>query len=274
VKPLRIVDPPLAYWRWGDGDTAVVLLHGVGGTGEAWADDGSGTGPMLAQAGYRAIAADLPGYGESATVQPYDMATLADAVAELIDSLRARRNVLVGHSMGGMVAQELFARRPGKVQALVLCNTSPAFGKPGGEWQQQFLRERFAPLDAGLSMAALAAQLVPALVAPQADSLSIAVAQRLMASVPEATYRSALAALVAFDRRAALARIDVPTLVLTGEFDPTAPPSIAQRMAARIAGADCIVVEGAGHLASLEMPTKFNRTLLDFLQRRVPVAGA
>ncbi|MFZ2651435.1 MAG: alpha/beta hydrolase, partial [Burkholderiaceae bacterium] len=147
-----VLDAPLAHLRWGKGDTAVVLLHGVGGGRQAWGDAHSGTGAALAAAGYLAIAADFPGYGESPTIVPYDMARLANSLDELIDFIGAPRTVLVGHSMGGMVAQELLARvsepAPAKIHAMALCNTSPAFGKPGGDWQQQFLRDRFAPLDA------------------------------------------------------------------------------------------------------------------------------
>jgi pimeloyl-ACP methyl ester carboxylesterase len=173
--------------------------------------------------------------------------------------------VLVGHSMGGMVAQEVAARAPQAVAGLVLASTSPAFGKPGGDWQQGFLKSRFAPLDAGLGMAGLAAQLVPTMVAPGTAAGPIAAAQALMAAVPEATYRSAVAALVAFDRRADLPRITAPTLVITGEHDRTAPPDVARKMAERIPGARCSIVPGAGHLLNLEQPQAFNAALLGFL---------
>ena len=67
-----------------------------------------------------------------------------------------------------------------------------------------------------------------------------------MARVPEATYRAALQAIVAFDRRAALAAIAVPTLCLAGEHDRTAPPEVMQRMAERIAGAEYHLPGGGG----------------------------
>jgi pimeloyl-ACP methyl ester carboxylesterase len=71
--------------------------------------------------------------------------------------------------------------------------------------------------------------------------------------------------LVTFDRRAALGRIGVPTLLLAGERDPVAPPATMERMAARVAGARFMVLPGAGHLANLEGPAAFNEVLAGFL---------
>ncbi len=264
TEALQVTNAALAHLRWrpaGAAGPAVLLLHGVGGGSQGW----GGIGAALAQAGFDALAVDLPGYGLSPTIRPYDLAGLAAAVQRLIDQLGRGPAVLVGHSMGGMVAQEIAARAPRCVAGLVLAGTSPAFGKPGGDWQRDFVASRCAPLDAGIGMARLAGQLVPTMVAPglAADRLDAAVA--LMAAVPETTYRDAVAALVAFDRRADLPRLALPTLVATGEHDRTAPPLVAQRMTERIAGARLAIVPGAGHLLPIEAPQAFGALLLDFL---------
>lgn len=265
----------LAFHRWDATPDAplAVLLHGIGGGRDAWGDASSGTGAALASAGFAAIAVDLPGYGGSASLEPYTLAGVAQRVAALIESLGRERAVIVGHSLGGMVAQELYAHEPRRVQALVLAGTSAAFGKPGGAWQQQFLAERFAPLDAGRGMTALAASLVAGMVGPQAPSAAVAAATALMARVPEATYRAALTALTHFDRREQLAHIAVPTLCLTGEHDRNAPPSLVQQMAQRIPGAEYLELPGVGHLAPMEAPQAFNRALIAFLRRRAGIAS-
>jgi len=108
---------------------------------------------------------------------------------------------------------------------------------------------------------------VPTMAGRGASSGSIAAAQALMAGVPEATYRRVLAALVRFDRREALTRIAVPTLVITGEDDRTASPEVARRMADRIAGAELAILPRTGHLSMLEQPAAFDAELLAFLQR-------
>ena len=265
----------LAFHRWDAKPDAplAVLLHGIGGGRDAWSDALSGTGAALAAAGFTAIAVDLPGYGGSASLEPYTLAGVAQTVAGLIESLGGECAIVVGHSLGGMVAQELYAHEPRRVRALVLAGTSSAFGKPGGAWQQQFLAERFAPLDAGRGMTALAASLVAGMVGPQAPSAAVAGATALMARVPEATYRAALTALTRFDRREQLAHIAVPTLCITGEHDRNAPPSLVQQMAQRIPAAEYLQLHGVGHLAPMEAPQAFNHALIAFLQRRLGIGS-
>jgi pimeloyl-ACP methyl ester carboxylesterase len=272
LEPRRIVAAPLAHWRWDASEPVrgfAVLLHGIGGGSEAWTDELAATGSALAAAGVCALAVDLPGYGDSPPVDPLTIAAMADGVADLIATLPGQRAVVIGHSMGGMVAQELAATRPSAVAALVLLATSSAFGQPGGEWQAEFLRQRFAPLAAGLGMGALADGLVAEMAGSAADPTRLQRARDLMAAVPESTYRQALAALVGFDRRADLARIKVPTLVITGDEDRTASAQVARRLAERIEAAECVVVAGHGHLGPMVSPAPFNALVLDFLARRV-----
>ena len=76
-----------------------------------------------------------------------------------------------------------------------------------------------------------------------------------------------MAALVAFDRRAALPHITVPRLVITGEYDLTAAPEVARRMVERIPGARLVSVPDVGHLLPMERPAAFNAALLAFLQQ-------
>ena len=252
-----------AYSEAGQGDTAVLLLHGIGGGQAIWA----AALPVLAAAGYRAAALDFPGYGASPGTPTLD--DMVQAVQALAQHLGARRTVLVGHSMGGMVAQEVVARSQARIDALVLACTSASFGKSDGAWQARFVAERLAPLAAGLGMAGMAHMLVPALVAPGADARVQALAMEVMSRVPEPTYRSALQAIAAFDRRAALTDIKVPTLCLAAEHDRTAPPDVMQRMAQRIAGAEYQCLQNAGHIANVEQPAAFQAAVLSFLQRRL-----
>lgn len=267
-----------AFVEQGRGETAVVLLHGIGGGAAIWSDRASGTVHALAAAGYRAVAVDLPGYGASTGLGRVDLGGFIDAVRSLVDHLQARHTVLLGHSMGGMVAQACVAGEAhagggpqATVHGLVLACTTAAFGQAGGAWQAQFLAERLAPLEAGLGMAGMAQRLVPGLVSPDAPTVAVELATEVMAAVPEATYRAALQAIAGFDGRAALPAIAVPTLLLAAEHDRTAPPTAMQRMAARIPGAEYNCLAGAGHVANVERPAAFNAAVVSFLQRHFPV---
>jgi pimeloyl-ACP methyl ester carboxylesterase len=251
-----------AYESRGTSDTALFLLHGVGGAKALWAPQLE----PLASAGYRVVAWDMPGYGASAMLEPYTFEALARALERLIEHIAPRRAILLGHSMGGMVALEAFAWFPGRLAGLILSGSSPAFGKADGAWQQAFLRERLAPLDQGETMADLAPRLVANLIGLEPDPAGVALATRVMSAVPGATYRAALQALIGFDRRALLPSIRVPTLALAGAEDKTAPPAVMQKMAERIAGARYACLPGAGHVANVEQPDAFNQAVLAFLQ--------
>jgi pimeloyl-ACP methyl ester carboxylesterase len=249
-----------AFTTLGGGPT-VLMLHGIGGGHLSFAPQVE----TLAVAGYRAVAWDMPGYGHSAPIEPYTFKGLAQSCVQLIESLQSKSVILVGHSMGGMVAQEVVARRPDLVSRLVLCGTSPAFGKPDGDWQREFISQRTAPLDAGKSMADLAETLVPQMVGPGSLPEGVRLATHCMGMVPAATYRRALECIVTFDRRANLANINVPTLLIAGEHDRNAPPSVLKKMAETIPRSTFIEMKGIGHLQNLEAPDEFDGMLLNFL---------
>lgn len=245
----------------GEGGIALVFLHGIGGGKEIWQ-------PQLdffARRGYRAVAWDMPGYGVSKMLPHYSFPTFAAALARVLDRLAGRRIVLVGHSMGGMVALEAAVRFPQRLAGLVLTCTSPAFGKQDGPWQQAFIRARTRPLDEGQTMLDVARALVPSLLGSEPDTHARRLAIGVMSRVPPEIYRAALAVLVTFDRRAALPSIAVPTLAIAGAEDKTAPPDVLERMAQSMQHARYVCLPKAGHLANVEQPTAFNAALLDFL---------
>lgn len=239
----------------------VVFLHGIGGGARGFAQHVE----RLRARGWPALAWDQPGYGGKETVEPYTLARVAQALLETLEREGIERCVPVGHSMGGMVAQELYALAPRRVAGLVLALTSPAFGSPEGEFQRRFVEQRTRPLDEGLTMADVARGVVPGLLGPHASAGAIAAATALMAAVPPATYRSAIAALVSFDRRAQLAAIAVPTLCLAAEADTTAPPAVLEKMATKIPGAVYRCLPGLGHLAPIEDPQAFCEAIEPFL---------
>lgn len=242
--------------RWieaGSGARALVLLHGVSGSAEVWR-------PLLAPlaaAGWRVLAWDMPGYGRSAPLDEVGFGSWSESLAAMLDAAGLGRCVLVGHSLGGMIALEAAARMPERFDALVLACTTPSFGATSGAAQQAFLERRLGPLDRGGSMAALAHELIPAMAAVGADAPLLATHQAVMAALAPDSYRAAVGALVGFDRRRSLASISVPTLCLAGGADTVAQPGVMRAMAGRIPAARYVCIEARGHLAPFEAPAAF-----------------
>ena len=118
-------------------------------------------------------------------------------------------------------------------------------------------------------MASLAPTLVKDLVGDDPDASGMDLARDCMASVPEATYRATMLALMGFDQRNALGTIALPTLVLSGSKDNNAPAPMMAKMATYIPGATYVELEGVGHLVNLERPGDFNAALDRFPERHV-----
>src|SRR5215468_2495668 len=185
---------------------AVVFLHGVGGSARIWAPQLS----SFAAAGFRPVALDMLGYGARAPVDRMDFDTLAADIEAQIALHGLDRPIIVGHSMGGLLAQTLLRRGPRAYRAAVLSCTSPAFGDRSGEFQKKFIADRLGPLDAGRTMAEMAPAMVAAVTGPALDPGGRTLAIETIAATPERSYRAAVHCLVGFDERANLAHIEVP----------------------------------------------------------------
>jgi pimeloyl-ACP methyl ester carboxylesterase len=217
----------------------------------------------------------MPGYGDSPLSGPLSFASLAASLEQMLVAAHVKKEVLVGHSMGGMVALQAWTHCPQRIAGLVIAASSPAFGQQEGDFQQQFVAQRLAPLNAGKTMAQVANRLVPSMVAPNALPVDaalqdypagLALAHACMSAVPPDTYRASLQALVTFEQRAALPSIAVPTLCLAGEHDTTAPPEVLRRMAQKIPGAHYECIPGVGHLMGFEQEAPFHQAILNFVR--------
>jgi 3-oxoadipate enol-lactonase len=259
---MKTHDGRFGYEAAGDpASPALVFLHGIGGAARAWRGQLDYFGES-----YYAIAWDMPGYGGSAPLAAVSIASLADALQDFLHATGVIKPVIVGHSIGGMIVQQLLTDDPEIASAVVLAQTSPAFGKPDGDWQKAFIGARLGPLDRGETLVSLAPSLVQELVGDNPDPHGMELARDCMAAVPEATYRATMLALMGFDLRSALRDIVVPTLLLSGSKDNNAPAPMMAKMASYIPLAKYVELDGVGHLANLERPEAFNAALDDFLK--------
>ena len=198
---------------------AVVFLHGVGSGKEGWEAQ---IEPVVG-AGWRFIAIDAPGFGETTASIRDGFADHVSGVLEVLDKHKIDRCVLCGHSLGGMTAQEFYVAYPERVSGLILSATSPAFGRADGDFQKKFLRDRFEPFEQGMSMPEFAQSFAPKLAGPDVSQASVANIVDVMSRVSIDAYRKAMMAITTFDQRANLEKISVPTLLIAGEMDSNSP---------------------------------------------------
>jgi pimeloyl-ACP methyl ester carboxylesterase len=254
----------LSYLQAGAGEPAIMLVHGFGASKEIWWS----TIVELAALG-RVLALDLPGHGGSPLLQAARMPQIARRIADFCDARDLSRIVLVGHSMGGNVAVELVLARPALVERLVLVD--PAAHSTEMPIYSSSARvnalQRWAALRAGMVLAqkvGVVGRFVPhrhrgGFVLPALRRASFLARHDI-----DALHRQ-LDSLFANPIGARLGELHLPTLVISGEFDPLVPPAHSRRVADAIAGARFALVRRAGHNPMDERPREFERILREFL---------
>lgn len=247
----------LYYAQHGEGPLAV-LIHGYPLDHTLWLDQLADLSDIR-----RLVALDLRGYGLSAPVAgaTLGMDEFADDVAALIRALGEQEADIVGLSMGGYVALALWENHPGVIRSLVLANTKSGAdsdeGRAGREAQAQSVvsdgREQ------------LATRLLTALLGPDHDLTAAARLRTMVEGTRVDTIVGSLRGMAARpDRTGLLARIDVPTLVISGEADQLIPPTVSQEMADLIPNAGFVLIPGSGHLPPIERPEEFSHALRTF----------
>jgi pimeloyl-ACP methyl ester carboxylesterase len=190
------------------------------------------------------------------------MEVLAEQVLGLLGSVRVDRAVVVGLSMGGYLAFELYRQRPGLFRGLALCDTRPGADTPEGAAN----RETFArnAIDKGLHW--VADEMTPKLLRPKPDAAAVREVRHLIGQGPPAGVAAAQRGMARRpDSTPTLSTITCPTLVVVGDEDTLTPPPEAEKMVAGIKGARLARIPGAGHLPNIENPAAFDLALHGFV---------
>jgi pimeloyl-ACP methyl ester carboxylesterase len=249
----------------GDGDTTVYLLHGAYGSKEYWRY----TAQTLCRAGYRVVAWDAPGYGISPVPANMTIPGLAHSFNSLVAHTRTRRTVVLGHSMGGMVAQKAYDLAPDTMDALVLSATAHTFNHSGPQWQADFLRTRVAPLTSGRTIREYAPEMLRTMMGPGASGPIIEHILYNVQLMDGEGFQAAVKALTQYLEEDVIARVKIPCLCIAGELDTTCPSTVMRKMAA-LANGEFHEMKGVGHYGWGERPSEYHDKLIDFMQRRLP----
>jgi len=239
--------------------TPIICLHGIGGSQDSFL-------PQLAYFGdtQRILAWDMPGYGESALLENTSFSSLTQALLAFMDALEISQAHIIGHSIGGMIAQELALCHPQRVASLALLATTSAFGGRDEAFKQRFLEARLTPLNQGQQMQTLADAFVPQVVGSAASQAVIRAASNTMRHVPEASYRAIMQCLVTFNRYQDSHTISQPSCLIAGAEDSNSPAATMQKMAGKVPHAQYHELAQVGHLVNLEAADLCNHILRQF----------
>lgn len=253
-KRISVNGVELSYLEAGTGKP-IVFLHGSVTTSELF----RGTLSHYAE-GYRSIAVDLRGYGDSSKPgDGYTMQQFSDDVAALFGALELPPSVLLGVSMGGFVAQRFALDHPDRLTGLVLASTSDGELAPGliaDDPVREIKARGWREVSKGMITGAFPPDTDPRIV------------DELLSRIDtwnEDVISGAIASIRTFNTRDELQKIKIPTLIVVGSEDHQLPVPLSKRMNQSIQGSRLQIFDGAGHFMMVEQPERFRRVLDRFL---------
>lgn len=235
----------------------VVLLHGVGLRAEAW---GGQIEPLVA-AGYRVVCPDMSGHGETAFTNPDGLDGYVAPIAALVNEPA----VLVGHSMGALIAMQIAASGNSNVKGTAVLNA--IFQRPASA--RQAVLERARALDERVTNdPSITLQRWFAKDASEERDAC----ERWLQEVDPQAYKAAYTVFAESDgpTEAELSRIDCPALFMTGSDEPNSTPEMSRNMAGITPQGRAEIVAGAAHMMPMTHATEVNTLLLRFLSEVLP----
>ncbi|MFZ5917186.1 MAG: alpha/beta fold hydrolase [Chloroflexota bacterium] len=230
------------------GAPSLVCVHGAGGSHLNWPVE------IRQLPGASVYVLDLPGHGRSAGEGCRSIEGYAAVLSDFLDALQLEQAVMVGHSMGGAIAQQMALSYPDRVQALVLIGTGA--------------RLRVAPaiLQAILEdFETAVSSMVDWVYSPDASPLLRQQGQQVLAQTPQQVMHGDFVACDTFDVMDRLGEVRAPALVITGTADRLTPVKYARLLAQQIPTAHIELLENAGHMVMLERPRQVADAVSRFL---------
>jgi 3-oxoadipate enol-lactonase len=256
---VRTAFGPVGYDEAGAGEP-VLWLHGYPLDRTLWA-------PQLADpaAGFRYLAPDHPGFGESARIASTTLDAWADWAVAFLDALGVGRAVVGGLSMGGYLALAIWRRHPDRVRALLLADTRA--GADSAEVRAKRDEMKMVLLSQGVG--AVADRLITGMVGKTTRAQRPELVDQLDAMMRRSSVDAVSDAREVLlgrpDATPTLGTISVPTLIVCGDEDVLTPVAESRALQAAIPGSRLEVIAGAGHVSNFEAPAVFNRLLKAYL---------
>ncbi|EBA16405.1 hydrolase, alpha/beta fold family protein [Roseobacter sp. SK209-2-6] len=235
--------------------STVVFVHGFLGGSRQW------RAQVEAFSGFKVVTLDLPGFGDNAQLPALD--SIAEYAVWALDVLSARgieQFGLLGHSMGGMIVQEMVKRAPERIEQLVLYGTG-ATGILPGRFETIDTSKRRAKVD---GPGATARRIAATWFLDREHAEAYEECAEIAEQCSLGAIQTGLQAMQGWSGFKNLEAIKSRTLVIWGDHDRTYPWCQTEQLWQSIKGANLSVIPGCAHAVHLEKPVLFNNTLLDF----------
>ena len=228
--------------------------------------DASMWAPQLAalEPHFTVLRFDTRGHGQSdAPAGAYTFGQLTDDVIGLLDALKIERTHFCGLSMGGMIGQHLALKAPGRIDRLVLADTTSRLPPESRALWPERIRIVGEQGTGALAQSTLERWFTPPYRAAHPEVM--ARIGGLIRATPVDGYAGCAQAIAQIDITGRLHDVKAPTLVVVGAEDGGTPPALSREIAEAIPGARLEIIPGASHLSNIEQAEVFNKLLLDFL---------
>lgn len=242
----------------GSGKPVIAFINSLGTDFRIW-------DAVIAALGddYAFVLHDKRGHGLSDVgMPPYSIDDHAGDLIALLDHLRVEKAVIWGLSVGGLIAQGVYDRRPDLVRALILSNTAHKIGT-ADIWNTRIEKIAADGL-ASLVDPVMERWFTPAF--RQLGNTAYAGARNMLSQQPEAGYSGTCGAIRDADFTQQASKIAVPTLCVAGDQDGSTPPAVVQSLANLIPTSRFVTIAGCGHIPCLEQPAAYTQTACLFLK--------
>jgi 3-oxoadipate enol-lactonase len=236
----------------------VVFINSLGSDFRIWDGVVAGLGDQ-----FNVVLHDKSGHGLSdLRTGPSTIPAYAEDLEALLAHLNLSEVILCGISVGGLIAQSLYHKRPDLVHGLILSNTGLKIGT-AETWGA-----RIAAIQAG-GISSISDAILERWFAPQFcinKPTELALYKNMLERTPQAGYIACCEAIRDADFTALAVRISVPVLCIAGEHDGSTPPALVQAMAAQIAKAKYELIADAAHLPCIDYPKLYAKIISTFIE--------